>query len=377
MSRNLSHRLVLSLGVASIAFLTAPLVGHAETVVRVADQVGVAEDQLVARDLYAVGNAVAVSGTVDGDVYALGGTVTANGSIAADLTTVGGSVQVHGPVGDDVRVLGGDVVVGDTVAGDVFVIGGSLRVLSSAEIAGDVFFYGGEATIEGSVGGRIGGSMEQLRVDAPVAGDVTVTVMNGLTLGERAAVTGDVTYTSTRDLVRAQGATVEGDIAKQTPPSAPPRTGDLPLLLFAAHLFALFIGYFLLQSRLATFKETGSRDMSKSAIFGVLALGGVPLLTLLLLVTGIGMLAGLVLATTTLALVSLAYLLAPILIITLVGFVRDTAIEVRALSIFVATTVFYGLGLVPLLGPALVLVLVIITGGVLVRSLYTSLIRNG
>lgn len=374
MTTTFTQKVLATAGAICMCMLAFPV--SAETVVRVAEEVGVSEDQLVARDLYAVGNTVAISGAVDGDVYTVSSTVTANGSISADLTAIGGSVQVHGPVGDDLRVLGGDVVVGDVVEGDLFVIGGTLRVLSSATVTGDVFFYGGEATIEGSVGGRIGGSMEHMRIDAPVSDDVEITVPGGLTLGERANISGNVTYKSTEDIIRAQGATVSGSLVKQEFSPSPTTTDDIPILLFAAHLFALFALYFLTREHIIGFVSAQKGFVSQNALFGVLITGGIPFLTLLLMVTGIGILAGILTLSFFAALLVLSYLLAPLMLLVFIGLLRDSTLDVHALWIFVATTLFYALGLVPIFGPAMVIALTILATGALTNNLYRSVLKN-
>ena len=346
----------------------------AETVVRAANEVSITADQSIVEDFYALGNTVTLSGVQEGDVYAVAGNTTLNGEVAADLAALSGSVHVHGPVGDDVRAVAGEVIVGDAVAGDLFVIAGSLKILSTASIGGDVFFFGDSAEIEGEVGGGVMGSYTSLRIDAPVAQDVDVTVTRTLTLGDKASITGNVSYKSDTDVVRSPNASVEGEVIKSTPvmPSATPDTRTLAIQ-FLMSLFGSLCVYLVLRRQLPTLVEVTTTPLASRAVIGLLGIVALLLLSIVLMASVLGVWVGLVGLFTTGMLLLLAYLLIPIILGAYIWKLLSQSITVNTLSIVVGALLYHTLMFVPLLGALATLFLISIATGGLLTLVYRFL----
>src|SRR5690348_1840252 len=88
--------------------VSVPAYAHAETVLRVGDNISVDAEQIVDGNYYVsvgpFGNTT-MSGNVKGDMYALGGMVTTNGPVGSDLSILSASSQIHAPVAGDVRIV--------------------------------------------------------------------------------------------------------------------------------------------------------------------------------------------------------------------------------------------------------------------------------
>jgi cytoskeletal protein CcmA (bactofilin family) len=294
--------------------LFAPLV-EARSVVRVGESVAVATEQVAEGDLYAVGQAVAISGKVAGDAQLLGLSTTLNGSVASDTLMVGGVVSVAGEVGDDVRVVGGDVTVSGTIIGDLFVIGGTLTVLSSAKIEGDIIFFGQEADIAGTVGHDVMGNATTWRLDGPIAGGVDITTSQ-LTLGERAAVARDVRYVSHQELTRAPAASVTGSVVRNDPLLVADTGVWQTLAIFVLTvLFAALSWYVLLRRSLEDVIATTTTATVRSGLIGLAIIFVVPFLATVLVVSQLGALVGLILV----ALLIFLLLLAAVGVVPVVG----------------------------------------------------------
>lgn len=178
---------------------------------RAGEQPSLSASETINDDFYIAGGSVSSAGAVRGDLAAIGGSVLIRSSTSADAAAGGGNVTVLGAVGDDLRVGGGDVLVGGKVGGDVIAGGGQVQ-LTGDGIGGDVVWGGGA-----------------LRVDAPVAGDMTLrggdvfldSTVGGnvnfkgerLTLGRNAAIQGNLTYSSPKEATLEEGAVVRGETA--------------------------------------------------------------------------------------------------------------------------------------------------------------------
>ena len=364
--------------IALFLVLFVPFFVQAETVLRIGETVSVDADQSVGGDYYvSVGpfGDTSMSGTVGGDMYAFGGAVTVNGPIGADLTVVGGSSQVHATVTDDVRIIAGEVTIGEHVGGDLFVIGGTLQLLSSGSVGGDVIFFGGEAELNGTIEGSVLGTSEKIRVDGAVKGDVDIKTATSLTLGDRAHVTGTVRYNSLQDLVRSPNAIVDGSVIAGTYADTPTEHTLKDLLVPAfIMLFAVLSLYLLFRKEVQALAQTTLQSPLRSVLagLGVCILG--PVVSVLLLVTILGLLLGLIGIFAILAF----YFIAMALMGVVAGaYIQKTFInkskEVSLIFVVIGTICVEAMLFIPIFGPVLVFCLFILTLGSVMIHTYRHL----
>ncbi len=367
--------------IAQLALLFAvfPLCVHAETVLRIGENVTVDADQIVDGDYYvSVGpfGDTSMSGSVTGDMYAFGGSVDANGSIGNDLTIVGGATQLHATVTDDVRIIAGEATIADHVGGDLFVIGGVLNVLSTARVDGDIIFFGGEAEINGTVGGSVLGTSERIRIDAQVGKDVDIKTATALTLGEKAAVSGSVKYASAEPLVRAQNAAVEGEVvrneyaASSIQPQQGVRNALIPLFMV---LFACLSLYLLFRKELQQLVQHLLLHPVKSAAVGtsIAVLG--PVLSVILILTVLGAIVGIAGLLFSLLMYALSCALSGVVLGAFLSRIFTKKIQVSLVWIIVGTAALYALLYVPVIGVLVCAVLFVVTLGGIALSLYRFL----
>lgn len=356
---------------ALVPFLFGASSVHAEgPIIRSGDSVAVESNQVLNGDFYAFGENVTLSGKAEHDMYVLGAKVTINAPIAEDLTVVGGAIDVHGSVGDDVRVLGGDVIIAEPVMGDLVVMGGKVTILSTGSVKGDVVFYGSELLIDGRVEGALFGLGESVRVDAPIGGDIDMTIGSSLTIGDRGEIGGDIRYRSASEIVRAPNAVINGTVSRDShdreslPPTHP----------YAFLLMNLLVAAFSGLTFFFVFRSYGTRIIEACVAgygrFGLIGLGmffALPLLSLVLIVSGIGSFVGGTLMIGYGVLLMLSFMSVPLI----VGALIQRALRLgKALTIF---TVLLGacasvaISLIPVLGfISLFLMVLIALGGMCV-----------
>jgi cytoskeletal protein CcmA (bactofilin family) len=274
-------------------FITSPSMVHADTVLRSGDSVSVEKDQKIDGDFYVAASTITVSGEVNGDLVSAGGKNTLNGVVSTDALMVGGTVDAHGSVGDDLRIVAGDAVIAEPVTGDVFVMAGTVKVLSTASIGGNLIVYGGDVEVSGAVGGDVIGSVQTLRIDAPVAGKVDVTITK-LTLGDRADIKGTVRYVSATELVRAQNAKVGGDVSRNDPVTSESASDGVKALLLPmlVALFTALVWYLIARKYIARIIKRALTRSIRPAATGFIALFATPVIALVLIMTILGSFVG-------------------------------------------------------------------------------------
>lgn len=95
---------------------------------------------------FAAGYNVAVGGNVENDAFLAGYTVSIPGSVARDVCAAGHSVSVSGNIGRDLNVSAGSVNISGTVMGDVYIDADTIVIAENALIGGTLQ-YNGDAVI--------------------------------------------------------------------------------------------------------------------------------------------------------------------------------------------------------------------------------------
>ncbi len=357
---------------AALAFMSLVTTVSADgPVIRSGQTVGVEANQLLEGDFYGMGNTVTISGEATRDVYAIGGTIMTNAPVNEDLVVIGGVVQVNGPVKDDARVVGGEVIIADQIDDDVVVVAGTLHILSTASIKGDLIFMGGEIVIDGPIEGTVYGTGGTVRIDARVGGDVTIRAAETFTLGDTADVVGNVVYRSDREIVRGQGAVVAGTITKEAfaaGEEAPPLKGMILNLLII--VFSSLTIFFLARSRARTLVENILLGYGRLGLIGLGMILAVPIVSVILMTSVIGMLVGIILLCGYILLMLLSILCLPILVGALAQRAAKMGNAVTFLTVLLGVFIVLILPFVPYVGFLVLLTGLVIVVGALGDELY-------
>lgn len=208
-----------------------------------------------------------------------------------DLTAFGGTVVIQGTVDGDLEAFGGDVLVEGEVTGDVDAFAGNVRV--TGEVDGGVSAAAGNVVVgEGATVGALSAAAGNVAVEGTVAGDVQAAA-GSVTLGPAATIEGDLTYGG--ELNRHPDAEVAGSVTQESPgastplgevPALPPWLGPLYWTLVNLVLGAVLLAIFPWFSDGVA--ATARTETLKSGGVGLLALVGIPITLALVAITVVG-----------------------------------------------------------------------------------------
>lgn len=332
-----------------------PTLVSAGPIIRSGESISVDAEQMLKGDFYGAASDISLSGNAENDVYLLGGTVTVNAPVAEDLTVLGGVVQVHGEIGDDIRIVGGEVTIAKPVKGDVVVLGSKLTILSTATIEGDLLFYGESLSVEGGVMGSIHGVAETIRINELVGGDVSVTAFTRFSLGDAAKIQGTLSYKGSTELERAPDAEVVGEIhrlpftAEETPPLIEFLTFEFLILLFAA--LALYV---LARAWVIRIVENTDHSFGMYGLIGLCIFLSLPVVSIVLMVSVVGILLGIMLLLTYIIMLIVAFILGGALVGLFIGRTVFHQKQLSALSFGMGVGVLLLIGFIPHIGGFLV-----------------------
>ena len=242
------------------------------------------------------GDEVVIEGTINGDAYVAGGVVEVDGTINGDLITAGGMVIVNGKVTEHVRAAGGTIWVDGEVGKDASIAGGNIRIGRKGALAGNLLVAGG--TVE--IAGVVAKEAHIASGDADISGTVNGSVRfagNRFSIPEQGHVGGNLeAYVKDKELVKLANGAVAGnvDISLQQP------TKHKEILGFSAWCFWLKIFWFagsivvglllvlLAPAQLRRMGTTISSRPGETAVWGILGLIVIPIASLFLMATIVG-----------------------------------------------------------------------------------------
>jgi len=168
-------------------------------------------DAVINDDAYMAGGDVRVQNDVNGDLFIGGGTIAINSKISQDLTVGGGDILINGEVGDDARIGGGNILINATIKDDLLIGGGNVIMSQSSFVGGDITFGSGNLVISNEVNGNVIGAGGVININGKINGNVTLYQVDELKLGPDAKIIGNVTYKSPKETEIKEG-TVGGEI---------------------------------------------------------------------------------------------------------------------------------------------------------------------
>jgi hypothetical protein len=311
------------------------------------------------KNVYTAGNEVRILGDVKGDLFAAGGDISVDGTVEQDLTLAGGTISLQNQIGGDARIAGGTITINNQVTGDLLVAGGKVILSEKSKVSGDVIVAGGQVSLEGPVAGKVWIGGGQVYINSEIAGEVKIKNSEQVIFGPKAKIASKVTVLAAKDPILEDGASVP-DLSFTL---AKPATGQNRGLMAGLAVTALalaFLGYVvvgLLLAWLAPRKAGHFVTAMKTGFWvnlgvGLAAMILMPILSILLMITGVGVYAGLILLFAYALLWAIAWLMALIFAGSLSSMLvkRTKTMEVTWQTAILGAVVYLVLRLIPVVG---------------------------
>jgi hypothetical protein len=248
---------------------------------------------------FAMGKSVEISGTVNGDVYALAGEVVIDGVVNGDVLVCGGSVDIGGKVAQNCRLLGGQVLISGTVGNNVTAISGNLQLLPSATIGGSLVATAANVDLAAHVGSEASIVASNLRLSAHLDKGLDAYV-GQIRITSKAVIKEGVEYKSGSTAWIEPGASIGGAVVRN--PSFVHELvegtwvhslllGSKVLAILMNFIYTFVVGVLLVKlfpKNLEAALDALHKTPGKSLLFGLMLLVLLPLASLILLMTILG-----------------------------------------------------------------------------------------
>lgn len=292
--------LFLALAVA----LLLPVATFAKSV-KMEESVYVPKDQTVDGTLFTAGSSITIDGVVKGDLICAGQSIVINGTIEGDMLCAGSSIIVNGKIGGSVRSAGSSIVLNGSVGRTAMVAGASVTIAPQAVIGWDAMIGSANAHVGGEVKRDLYGAGANAQITGTVGRHVALWLDEGnnknkdytaLTVAKQAKVGGNITYTGRSEATIEEGATIGGEVIHNTPQMPARNESGSPVVgwvwfkilsIFAALAVGLVLAAWL-QKPVVELTDEMTKHVWASLGWGLVVLILVPIISLILTATIIG-----------------------------------------------------------------------------------------
>ncbi len=336
---------------------------------------------------YLTGSDVSVAAPLTADLVAAGGTLTVSAPVGGDGLLAGGRVDVRKPIAGDIRAVGGEIFLDSSVGGDLMVAGGSVTASTTAH---DAYIAGATVRVAGS-GGNVTIYGADITLSGNIPGDVTVYASDRLTIAEDTHIKGSLKYDAPQQVAVPASAVVGQGIVYTGSSSFLPTNEEakkfavagagvfvivrVVALMVAAGLIA---GLFPVLTLALTERVIGTspRRFVLLALLGFAVIVATPVLAVFLLVSVVGTVVAVLLVALYVLLLMLAFLYAGVFAgaALLRGLVKREQVTWR--TALLGTVVLYLVGMVPVLGGLVVLILTSAALGAITGATYKAAFKG-
>lgn len=329
-------------------------------------------------DQYSVGDALVFTEAVTGDLFAAGSTLTVNADVGGMVVAAGGEITLGRRIQGSTFAAGRKISLTGSIGSNARMAASELTFGTQSAITGNATLAGDTLNLEGAIGGYVLAAGRRVYLNGRIGGDVMIAGEN-VELGPDAVIEGRLTYRANQ-FVRADSARVGGAVEALPVEERADARGIswVPLLIWSIGLAV--VGALLITvapARTLQASEMIRARLGTSLGYGLLAVIGIPFISVIALVTLIGIPLGLLLLLAYPILLILGYVQGGIALgdAGLRRFHSDTALaerNPRILGALLALVLLALVSLVPFIGVLACLVVLVAGLGALVHGMRKS-----
>lgn len=366
-------RIIMVAVVVLVAFAIFGTVGMAKSqTFQTGQNVNIPKDKVIDSSFYAAGRTLDISGTINGDLFCAGQNITISANVKGDVICAGQNIRVSGNVDGDARVVGQTVEISGSITRNVSAAGQTVTLESTGKVGQDMSATSGDVNINGAVGRDALLNGKNVNVDGTIGRDVRANDSQ-LSLGASAKVGGKIDYTSANEANINPSAKVNGKVTRTQPPAHAHHYGVPYVASFVWALY-MFLSLLLLSVVLALLfprafhatTEQGVKHPGRSALTGVIAFVAAPFVFIALMLTVVGIPLALLFGLAWL----LTLLLSGPFFAYFVGRLILTESKMPALIMLVGAAIVLALYIVPIIGPVLAVIALILGNGMILTEAF-------
>lgn len=246
------------------------------------------------KNAYLFGDKVDVQSDTESDLFAAANELNIAKETQKSLFAAGANVKIAGNVGENAKIVAGQLDQSGRIGEDLIAFYGTGNFTKS-EIGGDVILFGGDTKIDCNTQGKTKIFAGSVELQGNYSGDVEIR-SDKFTVGDKTVIKGKLIHSGSNQAKISELAKIEGGTEYHELEKRPVGFGKFKTFsgVFGVieSILALFIATLLLSSMAKPFTKTiidyAENNKIQSALYGLVAIVVVPILTLICMISLIG-----------------------------------------------------------------------------------------
>jgi hypothetical protein len=327
-------------------------------------------------DIYLAGNQVDLNSKVQGDFIGAGQNINISNDIDGDVIAAGANIIINGNITDDVRIAAEYAEINGTIADDLLVAGNRVVIGKDAVIGGDLNVIANEVYLNGVIEGGVKGTVGKISITGTVNKNIEIAVDSAIAFNEEGKVMGNVNYTALKplevDKSKVSGEVVYSKIGDDMMYRMSP--GDYIQRSIMVILAFTLLGVIFKKIAPVYSNNVGkkiSTSIWKNIFFGLAWLIFIPIVSMVLLFTGVGTPFALAMGAIYVLSILLSYPTAATAVGSAIYRIKNPDFWAKVAQLILGLAVLELLWFIPFGGMAII-ALVIITMGSMLSSMTTT-----
>ncbi|MCX6795559.1 MAG: polymer-forming cytoskeletal protein [Candidatus Falkowbacteria bacterium] len=260
------------------------------------DNIYVGKNETVDGNLYAAGQSITIDGTVNGDVIGAAQTITVNGTVNGDVIGAAQAFNFNGDVKGNIRAAANYLNINGSVGRNLNAFGAVTVLSQNSHIAWDALIFSNTTEVRGIIEGNLHGGVSEAVIAGKIGHDVDLKIdnkkaSNALTIDKEAVIAGNLNYTSANNANIESQSSIAGQINRSQPEHQSFDWNAFIWWKIFGIFSALFIGlaiWFLWRNGVEKSLRSIKEKWGLNLLNGLIILALIPVASVILIVTLIG-----------------------------------------------------------------------------------------
>jgi hypothetical protein len=346
--------------------------------VKVDNSIHLNKEEIADGNIYANCQEMTIDGTVNGDIMAICQKIIINGTVEGDIIAFGQNIEINGEIKGNARLAGPQITINGVIGHNVNVLGNDIKFTKNSAVKWDVLVAAVNGNFDGNIDGNLHGLVSVASIAGKVGRNINLTIDDSsavtggsLIITKEAVVAGNINYTALNDLQLESSSSVSGQINKEIKKDKGNETNWLWMILYkvASLILIALVLIGLKKDSLELITAKINNKWWQSLLIGLAILFFTPLLTILLMLTIVGIPLALIILATYLS----AILLSLIFSSYYLGKIILKAVKLKNDNIYIFTIfgliTFTLLSVIPIVGGAFSLLAIVVGLGSLTLTI--------
>lgn len=250
----------------------------------------------LADDLYLAAKEAVIDGVITRDLCAACQRYIVSGEVLGSINSASQYATIRGTVGNSVRAFAQNLAVDGLIGNSLFAFASDIQLGRTCRVANYAALFGGQVSMAGEIGGNLFISAGDVIISGKIAGDLDVRA-DKITIVQPAEITGTIKYKSKEEIKIDSGVVIGGGIERITPgPGEQDNEGGINwparIILFLCALATGLLIVTIFKHHTFHAVDHLSKKTLASIGIGFVALCVTPIAVIVLLITLIGIPAG-------------------------------------------------------------------------------------